>query len=79
MDETTLLAALRRHWEYEGTDYEMSHEIYHDDALIDYPQSGERIVGRRTLQACAVTTRTNRVASPSGASSGAAICGSPST
>ena len=27
------------------------HEIYHDDAIIDYPQSCERIVGRRNIQA----------------------------
>jgi hypothetical protein len=27
------------------------HEIYHDDAVIEYPQSGERILGREKLRA----------------------------
>src|SRR5258708_3429555 len=26
------------------------HHIYHDDAVCDYPQSGERILGRSNLQ-----------------------------
>ena len=37
LDETTLLRALRRHWEYEGKDYDISHEIYHDDAVLEFP------------------------------------------
>ena len=45
LDETTLLHALRRHWEYEGKDYDISHEIYHDDAVLEFPQSGERFEG----------------------------------
>jgi len=51
MDEATLLAALRRHWEYEGTDYEMSHEIYHDDAVLEFPQSQERFEGKANFLA----------------------------
>jgi len=51
MDETTLLAALRRHWEYEVTDYEMSHEIYHDDAVLEFPQSQERFEGKANFLA----------------------------
>ena len=51
MDETTLLAALRRHWEYEGSDYEMSHEIYHDDAVLEFPQSQERFEGKANFLA----------------------------
>jgi hypothetical protein len=46
MDEATLLAALRRHWEYEATDKDISHEIYHDDAVLEFPQSQERFVGK---------------------------------
>jgi hypothetical protein len=49
MDEATLLAALRRHWEYEGKDYEISHEIYHDDAVLEFPQSQERFVGKKNF------------------------------
>jgi hypothetical protein len=45
LDESTLMGALRRHWEYEGKDYDVSHEIYHDDAVLEFPQSGERFEG----------------------------------
>ena len=45
-------AALERHWTASATgDQDAEHEIYHDDAIIDYPQSGERIDGRRNIQA----------------------------
>jgi hypothetical protein len=27
------------------------HEIYHDDVILEFPQSGERIVGRANLRA----------------------------
>jgi hypothetical protein len=46
MDEAMLLAALRRHWEYEATDRDISHEIYHDDAVLEFPQSQERFEGK---------------------------------
>src|SRR4029434_6063321 len=46
MDEIRILAALRRHWEYEATDKEISHEIYHDDAVLEFPQSQERFEGK---------------------------------
>ncbi|MFZ1409896.1 MAG: nuclear transport factor 2 family protein [Micropruina sp.] len=45
LEEKELLVALGRHWEYEGIDYEISHEIYHDDAVLEFPQSGERFEG----------------------------------
>jgi len=44
-DETDLLQALRRHWEYSGKDEDVAHEIYHDDAVLEFPQSGERFQG----------------------------------
>ena len=28
LDETTVMRALRRHWEYEGKDHDISHEIF---------------------------------------------------
>ncbi len=31
-------------------DFEAEHDIYRDDAVLDYPQSGERIHGRRNIQ-----------------------------
>jgi hypothetical protein len=45
-------AALQRHWTASATgDQNAEHEIYHDDAIVDYPQSGERIRGRHNVQA----------------------------
>ncbi len=40
-----LLRALERHWEYSGKDEDVSHEIYDDDAVLEFPQSGERFEG----------------------------------
>jgi ketosteroid isomerase-like protein len=45
LDEENLLLSLRRHWDHEGKDYDVSHEIYHDDAVLEFPQSGERFEG----------------------------------
>jgi hypothetical protein len=38
-------AQLVRHWEYSDRDQDIAHEIYHDDAILEFPQSGERFVG----------------------------------
>jgi hypothetical protein len=51
MDEARLRAALRRHWEYSATDQEIAHEIYHDDAVLEFPQSRERFVGKENFKA----------------------------
>ena len=32
------------------SDFEAEHEIYREDAVLEYPQSGERIHGRRNIQ-----------------------------
>ncbi len=45
MDEASVRAQLERHWEYAGTDQDIAHEIYHDDAVLEFPQSGERFEG----------------------------------
>jgi hypothetical protein len=51
-EEQTIRAALDRHWAAsDANDFETEHEIYHDDAVLEYPQSGERIRGRRNIQA----------------------------
>jgi SnoaL-like domain len=43
--------ALKRHWDAsDASDFEAEHEIYHEAAVLDYPQSGERIRGRRNIQ-----------------------------
>jgi ketosteroid isomerase-like protein len=44
-------AALDQHWTAsEADDFETEHRIYHEDAVLDYPQSGERTRGRRNIQ-----------------------------
>lgn len=51
MDDRAKLAALRRHWDAsDANDFEVEHDIYREDAVLDYPQSGERIRGRRNIQ-----------------------------
>lgn len=52
MDEREIRAALDKHWTASAAgDQKTEHEIYADDAVCDYPQSGERILGRSNLQA----------------------------
>lgn len=44
-------AALERHWAAsDAGDFEAEHEIYREDAVLHYPQSGERIRGRRNIR-----------------------------
>ena len=44
-------AALDQHWAAsDGNDFETEHLIYLEDAVLDYPQSGERTRGRRNIQ-----------------------------
>src|SRR6201996_1775608 len=51
MDDRAVRAALERHWAASDTsDFEIEHDIYREDAVLDYPQSGERIRGRRNIQ-----------------------------
>jgi hypothetical protein len=45
-------AALKQHWAASASgDLETEHNIYDDNVLCEYPQSGERIRSRRNLQA----------------------------
>ncbi len=56
-------AALDRHWTASAAgNQDAEHEIYHDDAIVEYPQSGERIHGRKNVQAL----RSHHPAKPSG-------------
>jgi hypothetical protein len=44
-------AALDQHWAAsDANDFETEHLIYHEDAVLEYPQSGERTCGRRNIQ-----------------------------
>jgi hypothetical protein len=52
MGEAEIRAALDRHWAASDiNDFDAEHDIYREDALLEYPQSGERIRGRRNIQA----------------------------
>ena len=45
-------ARLEQHWEAsESGDFVTEHAIYAEDAILDYPQSGERFRGRSKIQA----------------------------
>jgi len=51
MDDRTMRLALERHWQAsDANDFDAEHDIYREDAVLDYPQSGERIRGRRNIQ-----------------------------
>jgi len=44
-------SALDQHWAAsDANDFETEHRIYHEDAVLEYPQSGERTRGRRNIQ-----------------------------
>jgi ketosteroid isomerase-like protein len=44
-------AALDQHWAAsDANDFETEHRIYHEDAVLEYPQSGERTRGRCNIQ-----------------------------
>lgn len=52
MHAQTIREALDRHWAASAAgDQAAEHDIYHDDAVCEYPQSGEIIHGRQNLQA----------------------------
>ena len=44
-------AALDQHWAAsDANDFQTEHLIYREDAVLDYPQSGERTRGRRNIE-----------------------------
>jgi hypothetical protein len=44
-------AALDQHWAAsDANDFETEHLIYREDAVLDYPQSGERTRGRHNIE-----------------------------
>ena len=52
MADREVRAALDIHWAAsDANDFELEHQIYQEDAVLEYPQSGERIRGRRYIQA----------------------------
>jgi hypothetical protein len=52
MDDDEIRAALDRHWAAsDANDFDVEHDIYREDAVLEYPQSGERIRSRHNIQA----------------------------
>src|SRR5580704_10961714 len=59
MHDDEVRAALMRHWAAsDANDFAAEHEIYANHAVLEYPQSGERIRGVHDIQA-------SRMAQPS--------------
>jgi len=55
MDDNQIREALNRHWAASDvSDFDVEHDIYRDDAVLEYPQSGERLRGRQNIQASRV-------------------------
>ncbi len=51
MRDQEIRSALDQHWAASDTsDFETEHRIYREDAVLEYPQSGERMRGRRNIQ-----------------------------
>jgi ketosteroid isomerase-like protein len=48
-DESRVLEIVRRYFEFAGADVERAEEIYHEDAVLEFPQSGERFEGVATF------------------------------
>jgi hypothetical protein len=60
MSDEEIRTALDRHWAAsDANDFETEHDIYLEDAVLEYPQSGERIRSRRYIQ----ITRANQPSS----------------
>ena len=55
MNTHEIREALDRHWAAsDANEFDAEHDIYLDDATLEYPQSGERIKGRHNIQASRV-------------------------
>jgi hypothetical protein len=51
MQEQQIRAALDQHWAAsDANDFETEHRIYLEDAVLEYPQSGELTRGRSNIQ-----------------------------
>lgn len=63
MNQHDIRAAIDQHWAASAAgDQDTEHAIYSDDAVCEYPQSGEVIHGRKNLQAL----RSHHPGKPSG-------------
>src|ERR1700678_2458936 len=52
MGDDDVRARWQRHWSSsDANDFDAEHQIYQENAVLEYPQSRERIRGRRGIQA----------------------------
>jgi hypothetical protein len=79
MQEEQILEALNKHSQAAAAgDLNAEHDIYKDDAICDYPQSGERIPRAKRFAGLAESSG-KPAGSRSGEFSGKVIPGSPNT
>lgn len=56
LNNQEISATLNRYWEATvARDIDRSHQIYHDDVIIEFPQSGERISGKHNIYELSIT------------------------
>ncbi len=61
VQDQQIRVALDEHWAAsDANDFETEHRIYHEDAVLEYPQSGERIRGRHNIQIQRATQPSNK-------------------
>src|SRR5579862_4904655 len=61
MEDREIRTALDLHWAAsDANDFEAEHLIYQEDAVLDYPQSGERTRGRRNIQSQRASQPSNK-------------------
>jgi hypothetical protein len=51
MDKATVRTLLQHYWDYAATNSERAHQHYHDDAILEFPQSQERFLGKANFMA----------------------------
>jgi SnoaL-like domain len=67
VDEASVRAALECYWRYAPRDQEIAHAMYHDDAVLEFPQSEERFEGKanfiawRSIYPAAVECKIGRI------------------
>jgi ketosteroid isomerase-like protein len=49
VDEATARALIKNHFDWASRDEVRASQIYADDAVLEFPQSGERIRGRANI------------------------------
>lgn len=51
MDDAMRMATVRQLLDFEPSEIETRHDLYHDDAVLEFPQSQERFEGRENFLA----------------------------